>query len=64
MLLRGGLTWKERGDEGCRRAGDIKRDSRIKIGMPMPNESDNELVLWGIEGGPLGITTPARFNAI
>lgn len=45
VLLRGGLTQKERGDKGCRRAGDIERDSGIKIGTPMPNESNDELVL-------------------
>ncbi len=72
FLLRGGaleLSWgghtrKERRDRGSRRAGDVERDGRIKIGTSTPNDSDDEHTLLDIEGGPSGAMNSARITAI
>ncbi|PBK62357.1 hypothetical protein ARMSODRAFT_980814 [Armillaria solidipes] len=50
-LLWGGLTWKEKRNGRYRRAGDVERDGGEKITMPMPNDSNDEHALLGIEGG-------------
>ncbi|SJL03262.1 uncharacterized protein ARMOST_06614 [Armillaria ostoyae] len=60
----GGLTWKERRDGGSRRAGDVERDSRIKIGTLMLNDSSDKYIILDIEGGPSGTMNSTRIMAI
>ncbi len=60
----GGLTRKERRDRRFRRVGDIEWDGGIKVGTPMPNDRDYKHALLDVEGGPSGITIPARITAV
>ncbi len=52
----GVLNQKEVKDEGSRRARDIERDGRMKIRIPMPNDSDDKHAPLSVKGRPKGST--------